>query len=67
MAQSLNAFNKGFWQALEKLVTESELVINRPKGSRHPRYPGLEYPLDYGYLKGTKAMDGGGKPVINDN
>ena len=49
-----------FWQALDKLVSESEIVIDRPKGSAHPRYPAFIYPLDYGYLKGTTAMDGGG-------
>ena len=52
-----------FWQALDKLVTESEIVIDRPKGSTHPRYPSFVYPLDYGNLKGTTAMDGGGIDV----
>ena len=36
------------------------MVIDRPKGSRHPRYPQIIYPMDYGYLKGTRSMDGGG-------
>jgi len=49
-----------FWDALDRLVRESELAIDRPKGSAHPRYPDFIYPLDYGYLKGTSAMDGGG-------
>jgi ribosomal-protein-alanine N-acetyltransferase len=52
-----------FWFALDKLVAESEIVIDRPKGSAHPRYPDFIYPLDYGYLKGTTAMDGGGIDV----
>jgi inorganic pyrophosphatase len=55
--------NHSFWQALDTLVAESELVIDRPKGSTHPRYPSFIYPLDYGYLKGTSAMDGGGIDV----
>ena len=55
--------NGGFWQALDKLVAESEIVIDRQKGSAHPRYPNFIYPLDYGYLKGTTAMDGGGIDV----
>ena len=50
----------GFWGALDRLVAESEIVIDRPKGSAHPRYPDFTYPLDYGYLKRTTAMDGGG-------
>jgi inorganic pyrophosphatase len=53
----------GFWQALDKLVAESEMVIDRPKGSRHPRYPDIVYQVDYGYLKGTTSMDGGGIDV----
>ena len=51
---------EGFWQALDRLVAESEMVIDRPKGSAHPRHPAFIYPVAYGYLKGTTAMDGGG-------
>jgi len=29
-------------------VLESEIVIDRPKGSHHPRYPEIVYPVDYG-------------------
>ncbi len=52
-----------FWQYLDSLVAEKPLVIDRPRGSTHPRYPDLVYPLDYGYLGGTRAMDGGGIDV----
>ncbi|MCL2494828.1 MAG: inorganic pyrophosphatase [Oscillospiraceae bacterium] len=52
-----------FWQALDLLVEEHELVIDRPAGSAHPRYPSFVYPLDYGYLKGTSSSDGGGIDV----
>lgn len=52
-----------FWQALDELVESSEIVIDRPKGSRHPRYADCIYPLDYGYLAGTSASDGGGIDV----
>lgn len=48
-----------FWRALDALVAGSEIVVDRPKGSRHPRH-GFVYPLDYGYLKGTSSMDGEG-------
>jgi len=58
-----NVSDSGFWQALDKLVAESEIIIDRPKGNAHPRYPSFIYPLDYGYLKGTTAMDGGGIDV----
>ncbi len=50
----------GFWQLADQLVREHPIVIDRPRGSRHPRYPAVVYPLDYGYLDGTTAIDGGG-------
>jgi len=55
--------DKKFWSALEQLVREHELVIDRPCGSAHPRFPDFIYPVDYGYLQGTKSMDGGGIDV----
>lgn len=51
--------NKEFWAALDKLVESSEIIIDRPKGSRHPRYPEILYSVDYGYLEGTSSPDGG--------
>jgi inorganic pyrophosphatase len=47
-----------FWSRLDQLIESSEIVIDRPKGTPHPRYPGLIFPLDYGYLKGTVGGDG---------
>lgn len=47
-----------FWQALEQLLQSSELHIDRPKGSAHPRRPELIYPFDYGELLGTVGGDG---------
>ncbi len=52
-----------FWSTLDALVSTSRLVVDRPAGSAHPRYPALIYPLDYGYLAGTTAADGGGIDV----
>ncbi len=49
-----------FWEYLDRLVASSPIVIDRPRGSRHPRYPELIYPLDYGFLQGTHTQDGGG-------
>ena len=48
-----------FWAALDRLMASSRLVIDRPKGTAHPRYPDMMYPIDYGYLADTTAMDGG--------
>lgn len=52
-----------FWQGLDELVAGSSLVLDRPRGVSHPRYPSRVYPLDYGYLEGTHAADGGGIDV----
>lgn len=49
-----------FWQHLDALIRSAELVIDRPKGSAHPRFPAFIYPLDYGYLAGTSSGDGDG-------
>jgi inorganic pyrophosphatase len=55
--------NAAFWFALDKLVSESKIVIDRPKGSHHPKYPNFLYSVDYGYLENTSSMDGGGIDV----
>lgn len=52
-----------FWDLLDKLFTEHKLIIDRPKGSTHPRYKSFVYPLDYGYLDGTSSQDGDGIDV----
>ena len=52
--------DKRFWSRLDELIKSSEIVMDRPKGTRHPRYPDLIFPLDYGYLKGTVGGDGDG-------
>jgi|GEM_PF-85617 len=48
------------WAGLDQLVGASKLMIDRPKGSSHPHFPELIYPLDYGYLAGTTTTDGSG-------
>ena len=53
-----NTDASAFWASLDRLVSESTITIDRPQGTTHPRYPTLVYPLDYGYLSGTKAKDG---------
>ncbi len=52
-----NAF---FWQKVDTLYFSSKLVISRPKGSTHPKYHNLVYPVDYGYLEDTvnKELEG---------
>ena len=49
-----------FWKELDTLFKSSKVIIDRPKGSVHPKYPDFIYPVDYGYLVNTSSMDGGG-------
>ena len=59
----INHNNSRFWEALEDILNNSSVVIDRPGGSAHPRFPKFIYPLDYGFLEGTSSMDGGGIDV----
>lgn len=52
-----------FWPRLDELVAACPIIIDRPAGSVHPRYPDITYPLDYGYLDGTISGDGHGIDV----
>ncbi len=59
----MNKIDDSFWNTIDVLVSQSEIVIDRPKGSAHPEYPDFIYKVDYGYLKNTASMDGGGIDV----
>ena len=55
----LPAASHDFWRALDALIAQCEIVIDRR------RAPGIQstamsIPADYGYLRGTSSMDGGG-------
>ena len=52
-----------FWDYIDKLVADSEIVIDRPQNTAHPRFPDMIYPVDYGCLENTTSMDGGGIDV----
>ncbi len=59
----MDGYNEDFWKALDELVSNSIIVIDRPRGSAHPRFPDFIYKVDYGYLKDTASMDGAGIDV----
>lgn len=63
MNSDAQAANTSFWHMLDRLVASSEIVIDRPKGTAHPRYSDFIYPFDYGYMKDTHAGDGDGIDV----
>ena len=52
-----------FWKRLDSLLERSKIVIDRPKGSSHPRFPEIIYALNYGYLDGTTSADGEGVDI----
>ena len=35
-----------------------KVVVDRPMGTCHPKYPELIYPVNYGYVPGVMAPDG---------
>jgi inorganic pyrophosphatase len=51
-----------FWTKVDTLVAACPLVIDRPRSSPHPGHR-FAYPLDYGYLEGTRSGDGEGIDV----
>ena len=57
---NLNNFDNDFWSAIDKLVSDNKIIIDRPKGTAHPKYNNIIYNVDYGYLENTKSMDNGG-------
>ena len=52
-----------FWHALQQLVNTHAVVIDRPLGFQHRRNPAWVYPMNYGYLEGTRSGDGKGIDV----
>ncbi len=59
----LKNYDKVFWKAIDTLVSSGKIVIDRPKGSTHPRFANIKYEVDYGYIENTTSMDGGGIDV----
>lgn len=59
----MHRFDNNFWSALDTLVSTCEIIIERPKGTTHPKYPNFIYKVDYEYLKDTLSMDGSGIDV----
>jgi inorganic pyrophosphatase len=55
--------DSSFWHAMDQLLLTNSIVVDRPKGSSHPRYPDMIYPLDYGYIEDTTSGDGDGIDV----
>ncbi|QIK57959.1 Inorganic pyrophosphatase [Erysipelothrix sp. HDW6A] len=48
--------NGYFWQKIDSLALSTNIVISQEKGSRHPQYHNMVYPVDYGYLGDTESI-----------
>lgn len=46
------------WEAWEKAIATQGITLDRPRLSRHPKWPDIVYPLDYGYVNGVRGEDG---------
>lgn len=46
------------WPAWDALIQLRGITIDRPRHSRHPAFPDIVYPIDYGYINGTLSTDG---------
>lgn len=52
------------WAGWDALLAHNGLTIDRPYRSRHPDFPAIIYPIDYGYVNGTMGTDGHGVDVF---
>ena len=59
-----NRFDKEFWIAIDTLINTHKIIIDRPKGSTHPKFKNIVYNVDYGYLENTKSMDNNGIDIF---
>lgn len=48
---------------MTELLMTHVMIIDRPRGTSHPRYIEMIYPLHYGCLENTTSSDGGGIDV----
>jgi inorganic pyrophosphatase len=55
--------DKEFWQYMERMVKSTSITIDRKKGSSHPRFKQVKYPVDYGFLDETFSIDGSGVDI----
>ena len=46
------------WDRWEHLIYTDGIHLDRPAETRHPRYPDIIYPMDYGFVRGTMSSDG---------
>lgn len=47
-----------YWEILEGFIDSNKTTIEREKGSHHPIFKNMIFPVDYGYIHNTNSMDG---------
>ncbi|MDR3178521.1 MAG: hypothetical protein LBT82_00480 [Oscillospiraceae bacterium] len=60
-------YSLNFWKVLDEFLRKNKIIVDKPKNSLHPKYRESRYPVDYGYLKGTFAIDGDDVDVFIGN
>jgi inorganic pyrophosphatase len=45
------------WATWEATWKKSGVIVDRPRGSSHPRYSKMIYPIDYGHIPSTVGGD----------
>jgi inorganic pyrophosphatase len=53
-----------YWDIIDEFINNNPIFIDRKKGTAHPKYPGMIYPVDYGTIEKTKSMDGNGIDIF---
>jgi inorganic pyrophosphatase len=56
--------NETFWGHINRLVAESRIIIDVPKGTKNSRFQEEPQLVNYSYLEGTSSMDEGGIDVF---
>ena len=46
------------WEAWDALIRKRGVTVERPAREPHPDHPHILYPLDYGFVPGTRGTDG---------
>jgi inorganic pyrophosphatase len=53
-----------YWDIIDAFINNNAIIIDRKKGTAHPTYPEMIYPVDYGYIEKTSSMDGNGIDIF---
>lgn len=46
------------WELWEQVIQAQGITIERPRGSEHPVFPDILYPINYGFVNRTTSADG---------